>query len=110
MRTYGRINGKWVVVETDQNGDDTAVWLTTLIQNLKLFLNESPFYAQYGIPARDSVSQQIPPDYYVARVQQQFAPYFASLVITRRTGETTPTYDVSIITKQGAIIQETVAT
>lgn len=109
MRTYGRLNGKWVIVQTDASGDDTAVWITTLVQCLKLFLNESPFYAQYGIPAKDSILQQIAPDYYVSRTQQQFSSFFASLVITRRTGVITPTYDVALITKQGATLQFGVA-
>lgn len=110
MRTYGRIVGAWVVVQTDANGDDTAVWITTLVQCLKLFLNESPFFAQYGIPARDSIAQQIPPDYFVSRTQQQFASHFASLVITRQAGLITPTYKVALITMQGAAVQFEVAT
>ena len=44
MRTYGRNSeGKWVLVETDENGFNDSVYLTTLIQNLKLAPQESPF-------------------------------------------------------------------
>ncbi|HII2979645.1 TPA: hypothetical protein ACY2HE_000873 [Yersinia enterocolitica] len=48
MRTWGRItdqngNKRWVVVESDVNGDFSYGWLTTLIQTLKLGLGESRF-------------------------------------------------------------------
>ena len=113
MRTYGRIydaNGKptWVVVQTDANGNNDMVWLTTLIQVLKLNLNESPFYAQYGIPAQQSVMQQVSPDYYVALTQQAFAPYFASLIITKQNSTVTPTYQVTVKTHQGVTINASV--
>lgn len=89
MRTYGRITDEfgrksWVVVESDPaTGSDSWVWVTTLCQCLLLNLNESPFYAQYGIPAEQSILQQIQPDYYVSRTQQQFAQYFASLIVAK---------------------------
>lgn len=106
MRTYGRTwnedgTYQWVQVSTDASGDDSAVWLTTLVQCLKLNLNESPFYAANGIPAQPSVVQQLFPDFYVALTQQFFAPYFASLIITKQDSPT-PTYQVNVTTKQGA--------
>lgn len=110
MRTYGRISQddgsyQWVEVQTDANGYDDAVWLTTLIQVLKLNIGESPFYANFGIPAKPSVVQQIFPDYYVAQVQKQFSPYFASLVISKLNSPT-PTYRINIITHQGFRLSE----
>lgn len=107
MRTYGRVNqvggqgGTWTEVTTDANGHDDAVWITTLIQCLKLNLGESPFYANYGLPAHQAVIQQVFPDYYVALTQKQFAQYFASLIISKLPGRT-PTYQVNITTTQGA--------
>lgn len=106
MRTYGRIKQQdgtlqWVVVETDPNGSNDMVYVTTLLQTLKLFLGESPFYANFGIPAKTSVLQQVAPDYYVARTQQQFAQYFANLVVSKVGGLVTPTYRVNITTHQG---------
>lgn len=114
MRTYGRIvpnplfpDAKiWVVVETDANGFNDWVWLTTLIQCLKLNLGESPFFGNYGIPAKPSVVQQVYPDYYVAVTQQQFAPHFASLIISKvnRTddkGRPEPTYNINVVTNFG---------
>lgn len=89
MRTYGRTvdeNGHktWVVVESDQaTGSDSWVWVTTLCQALLLNLGESPFYAQYGLPAQQAILQQIQPDYYVSRTQQQFAQRFASLIVAK---------------------------
>jgi hypothetical protein len=105
MRTYGRVydaDGKptWVQVTTDANGFDDWVWLTTLIQNFKLNLGESPFYANRGIPAKPAVVQQVFPDYYVALTQQFFSPRFASLVIAKQQSAT-PTYRVNVTTHQG---------
>ena len=78
MRTWGRVfspdgSYQWVRVNTDANGSSDGVWLTTLLQCLQLNLGESPFYANYGIPAEQSVIQQLWPDYNVLLTQQQFA-------------------------------------
>ena len=105
MRTYGRIfpaNGppQWVKVETDANGHDDYVWITTLLQVLALNLGESPFYGDWGIPAEQSVIQQIFPDYYVTLIQQRFAPYFASLTIAK-VNSPKPVYNINIVTNAG---------
>lgn len=97
-------NATWVEVVTDTNGYNDAVWITTLIQTLKLNLGESPFYANRGIPAQQSVITQIFPDFYVNQTQQQFAQYFASLIIAKEPANPTPTYNVNIITHSGAKI------
>lgn len=107
MRTYGRILNEdgsktWVQVDPDANGYDDPIWLTTLAQCLKLSINESPFYANYGIPAQRSVVQQIFPDFYVAQTQSQFSQYFASLIIAKIPDPRTPTYNVNVVTHQGA--------
>lgn len=115
MRTYGRIGqvngvgGTWVEISTDANGNSEYVLITTLIQVLKLVLGESPFYANYGIPAQRSVIQQIFPDFYVNITQQQFAPFFASLLISKVPAET-PIYNVSLMTTQGTKFQVDIAT
>ena len=109
MRTYGRttdpITGAktWVMVTTDENGFNDMVYVTTLAQTLLLNLGESPFFGNYGIPARPSVITQIFPDYYVAYTQQKFATYFANLVITKEASAN-PVYDVSVTTHQGVKI------
>jgi hypothetical protein len=105
MRTYGRVYNEdgtyqWVEVSTDADGHDDYVWLTTLIQTLKLNLGESPFYGDYGIPAQQALIQQIFPDFYVYRTQAQFAPHFASLLVSKRNSPT-PTYDINVTTNQG---------
>jgi hypothetical protein len=119
MRTWGRINqvdglgGTWVEVTTDANGYDDAVWLTTLIQTLKLNLGESPFYANYGIPAQVTVITQVHPDYYVAQTQQQYAGYFGSLILARvPTGgdPSKPEYRINVITQQGSTLVGPIAT
>lgn len=108
MRTYGRVyspNGtyKWVVVTTDANGFNDLVYVTTLIQVLKLNLAESPFYSNWGLPAKQSVLQQIAPDFQMALTQQQFAPYFAALTLAK-TAAYPPTYRINAVTHQGSII------
>lgn len=120
MRTWGRINqvngvgGQWVEVKTDANGFNDQVYLTTLIQTLKLNLGESPFYANYGIPAMQSVMQQIQPDYYVTLIQQQFSPQFATLLISKDSSSYgnghAPTYDISVTSKSGASLTGPIAT
>lgn len=104
MRTYGRDStGKWVQVDTDANGFDDAVWLTTLVQCLKLSPEESPFYSQYGIPAVASVVQQVIPTFYVSRMQGFFSQYFSSLQIAL-TQIDPPIYTISAITNSGSKI------
>ncbi len=116
MRTYGRIGqidgqgGTWVEVSTDANGYNDQVYLTTLIQCLKLNLGESPFYGDYGIPAQQSVITQVFPDFYVAQTQSQFTPYFASLVIQRKVGSFPPVYFVQAVAHSGAILKVEVPT
>jgi hypothetical protein len=118
MRTYGRVVPdplypdvkKWVEVDTDVNSFNDMVWLTTLIQVIKLNLGESPFYSNYGIPAHQSVVTQIAPDLYMSNIQQQFASHFLSLIISRQPdalderGIPSPSYLVSVITTYGAIL------
>lgn len=126
MRTYGRIFAlnpdgsrqatqpagypQWVEVTTDENGFDDPVWITTLAQALQLNLNESPFFSNYGLPDEQSLIQQVAPDYNVVQTQQQFAPYFASLTIAKVPGAAEPTYNVAVLTNQGAKVVFTVPT
>jgi len=108
MRTYGKINNVWSTVQTDANQHDDYVWITTLLNNLNLVLGESPLYAQNGIPAQDSLVTQVFPDFYVSKMQQEFAPHFFSLKIYK-TQSRTPTYQVDLITKKGTAINQVVA-
>lgn len=105
MRTYGRTSDlygrkTWRVVQTDAQGNDAYVWVTTLAQCLLLNRGESPFWADHGIPAQQSLVQQFFPDFYVSQTQRQFASYFASLVITKLAAPA-PLYDVRAMTFQG---------
>lgn len=109
MRTYGRNSaGKWVTIETDGSGYNDAVYLTTLVQCLKLSPEESPFYAQYGIPAVASIVQQVLPTYHVNQIQSFFAKYFTSLQIAL-TQSDPPIYTISVITNSGSKIVHEVA-
>jgi hypothetical protein len=122
MRTFGRIvpdplfpaKKKWVEVDTDANGYNDMVWLTTLIQVIKLNLNESPFYSNYGIPAHSSVISQLAPDYYMNYIQQTFAGYFMFLSITSHSNVLdednipSPGYTVTCITQYGAYLSHMV--
>ena len=109
MRVWGRdVNtGAWVEVQTDAAGFNDYVYLTALIQCLKLSVNESPFWADWGIPAQQSVVQQIFPDFYVALMQQRYQQYFAALTITK-TSSPTPTYNIAIVTNQGVKMQASI--
>lgn len=114
MRTWGKdynTDGsyRWVSVTTDANGFNDNVYLTTLAQVLKLNLGESPFYANYGIPAQQTVVTQVFPDYYAMVTQQQFAPYFASLAIVRVPGSFPPVYNIQAVAHSGALLNEIVA-
>jgi hypothetical protein len=97
----------WVEVSTNSAGLDDSVWLTTLIQNLKLVYGESPFFGDWGIPAQQSVVQQVFPDFYVALTQQRFAGYFAALTVAKLNGRT-PHYRINATTQQGFRFQEDV--
>lgn len=98
---------KWVLVETDENGYDDAVWLTTLAQTLQLGLNESPIFGNYGIPAQQSVLTQVQPDYYVTLTQQLFAVYFLALIVTK-TSSNDPNYRVNVTATPGATLMNPV--
>ena len=116
LRVSGRvgqvngIGGTWVVVTTDANGDNSNIYLTVLCQVLKLSQNEDPFFANYGIPAQQSIISQTFPDLAAATTQTQFAPQFASLVITRVQGSSPPVYNVKAVCHSGALLTATVAT
>ena len=102
MRAWGRVNGVWQEVTTSADGDNSLVFITQLIQVLRLNRNESPFYANWGIPSYQSVVTQIHPDLYVAETQQQFARRFASLIISRAPNlGSTPVYNVALTTTKG---------
>lgn len=112
MRTYGRVYDpltgapSWVEVQSTDGFDD-MIWLTTLIQALKLNLGESPFFADYGIPSHQSVMQQIHPDYYVAYTQRKFAGRFASLIVAK-VADPEPTYRINVVTHQGVHLNASV--
>lgn len=113
IRTYGRVTDPksgarwWVEVDCDANGNPDTVYLTALIQTLKLNWGESPFFGDWGIPAHQSVVQQVFPDYFVLLTQKRYAPFFMTLGIVKQPVDT-PTYDVSVQFKNGAVISTTV--
>jgi len=96
-----------VTVEADINDNPDSVYLTALIQTLKLNWGESPFFGDWGIPAHQAIVQQIFPDYYVLLTQKRYAPFFMTLGVVKRPTDT-PMYDISIQFKSGAVISTTV--
>ena len=120
MRVYGRTRDvltgakTWHVVTTDARGFNDMVYLTNMVQVLKLNLGESPFYSDWGIPARDSVVTQIYPDYYVALTHQRFAARFMSLMLQKledtldETGRPSPSYHFEAVTNYGATLVDDV--
>jgi hypothetical protein len=124
MRTYGRtrnvLTGKktWWEVTTDPYGFNDSVYLTALAQVVKLNLGESPFFADWGIPAHESVITQVYPDLFIVRIQQRFAPFFASLMLSiapveqgtadsfasGQDGAPAPRYYINVLTNYGSRI------
>jgi hypothetical protein len=98
----------WKEVTTDANGFNDNVYITALAQVCKLNWGESPFFGNWGIAAHASIILQIAPDFYINRIQQQFAKYFSSLIVMRNPdavderGRPTPNYTFNIITNSGA--------
>jgi hypothetical protein len=96
------------VVTTDANGFNDMVWLTTLAQCCKLNLGESPFFADWGIPAYASVVTQIHPTFYMTLMQQRFSGYFMNLQIQINEdsfdadGRPAPFYTFFVLTNYGA--------
>lgn len=106
MRTWGRnAQGQWIRLT-----DVSQVWIATLVQTLRLGQGESPFFANYGLPAQQSVITQIAPDAAVARTQAQYSPYFASLAVSADTTARQPTYIVQAVLKNGQLLNTSVAT
>lgn len=109
MRAYGRVPvdlddpqgpKRWVVVTTDPQGFNDAVHVTAMAQTLKLNLSESPFWATFGIPAHESVMQQIHPDLYVILTQQFYSQFFASVSLAKLPTPD-PQYRMDVITHAG---------
>lgn len=97
----------------DDNGMPDLIWAVTLVQALRLNLGESPFYANYGIPAKASLIQQIAPDFYVSLTRQYFAPYFASLLLAKlpnEIGDPTPRYRMVATANYGYVIDMEIPT
>jgi len=116
MRAYGRVTDKygnksWVVIQSDSGGDSSYVYVTGLAQCLKLNLNESPFWANFGIPAKDAVIQQMQPDFYVSFISSYFSQFFASLIMAKqpqKLGQTTPVYNIGVIRNNGSQFNATI--
>jgi hypothetical protein len=124
MRTYGRtqdvLTGEktWWVVTTDINGFNDSVWLTETAQVCKLNLGESPFFADWGIPAHESQVTQLFPNYHMAIIQQRLSPHFASMILTPlpieqgsadsfeagQEGAPAPRYYLNVLTNYGSRI------
>ena len=109
MRIWGRTYNEdgtwnWVAVTTDAYGRNDNVYLTQLVQVLKLNLGESPFYSTTGIPALRSVVTQVFPDFYVLATQQYFQQgQFASIQV-QKLQTTDPEYAIRVVTHQGNVI------
>lgn len=114
MRIYGRVlnddgSKRWVTVESDPTtGSDSWVYVTAFCQALLLNLNESPFYAGFGLPAQQSVIMQIAPDFYVSRMQQYYSQFFAALIVSRDPAASDPTYNIKATLFDGSSASSTV--
>ena len=113
MRTYGRgTNGLWYEVDTDTNGSDDDCWLTTVAQVAASQLNESPFYPNYGLPGRESITSRTHPDYWIGKIREQFAQYFTNIAIVKTVDITnnTPTYNIDVLKLSGSAVSITIRT
>ncbi len=108
-RVWGLKAGAWTAFETDSSGSDDLPNLIWLQNALLLNTNESPFYADWGIPVRRTLITGIFPGYYVALTQNRFSKYFASCVITQATSTvvTNISYSVNVTTKSGFTFNQT---
>lgn len=112
-RVWGRIHNSdgsrtWQAFETDDNGYDDAPNLIWLQNVLLLNLNESPFYADWGIPIQQTLATSVFPDYYTAKIQQRFTAYFASVVVTRIYSSDI-SYSVNVTTRTGYQVSQKIS-
>lgn len=123
-RVYGRTQDvltgakTWWTVTTDINGFNDSVNLTWLAQVCKLNLGESPFFADWGIPAHESIITQVFPDLFLTRIQQRFSDYFALCLLSivpieqgspesfaaGQDGAPAPNYNINVLTNYGSRI------
>lgn len=111
MITFGRDSaGNWYEVNTDANGFDDDVWLTTMAQVVASQLNESPFFPNYGLPSIESVTSRTHPDYWVSKVKSQFSKYFTAISIVKTVDITTntPTYNIDVLKLDGSAASATI--
>lgn len=115
-RVWGRVHSNpgastdtrtWKAFETTNGSDDqpNVIWLQNA---LLLRTNESPFYADWGIPVQQTLITQVLPDYYTALTQRRFSQYFASCIISRQSSMA-PNYAVSVVTKTGFTFNQTLS-
>lgn len=125
-RTYdANGNPTWVQVMTDANGFSDYVYISAFLQCVKLNLGESPFWAEFGIPAHQAITQQLPPDYNIQLIATFFQQFFASVIVSRAApavavntvsqntgpygkvnpGRPIPNYWIQILRRNGSIYQ-----
>ena len=112
-RVWGRVHNNdgtrtWQAYETSDSGSDDLPNFIWLQNALLLNTNESPFYANWGVPVQQTMITQIFPDYYMNLMQQRFSQYFASCVISRVTSKDA-TYQVNIVTNSGITVNQTLS-
>lgn len=111
MRIYHKIKDentnrtKWIIIT-----DPDEIYVFWLIEVLRLILGESPFSADWGIPATETIATNIYPDYYVSIVKEKFAPYFQYLSIERldHNVDRAVVYKVEIIKLNGQSVSENI--
>lgn len=108
--TTGNQMLQWVEVDTAPDGSNDMLFVTAMCQTMLLNLNESPIFANWGIPAHQSVLQQLFPDLYITQIQKQYASQFANLTVKRSTlaDGITPVYLVTVLTHQGVVLNASV--
>jgi len=94
------------VYDVAQNGDivtvtdPSLIWVTIVKHELQLRVGESPFFADAGIPAEDSIITQQEPDYHVNNVKRRYEAKFRRFDIVKRS--IVPLiYDIALTTRNG---------
>jgi len=78
--------------------DPAMIWVTIVKHELQLRVGESPFYADAGIPAEDSIITQQEPDYHVNNVKRRYEAKFNAFDITKVSGQPL-VYNIALTTK-----------
>jgi hypothetical protein len=80
--------------------------VTIVKHELQLRVGESPFFADAGIPAEDSIITQQEPDYFVNQVKARYQSKFNRFDISKISGNPL-VYNIALTTKNNQTVNLT---